>query len=183
VLPGNGHKGDINCVKITSDGALVASAGKPVPKIVNIKAYIHSGMDRRIIISDLRNGSLLFELPLPAQCANALAWLGEGANGRHLAAGCDDGSLIVWSLSRDHRHSCRLVQKYPSEVVLLQYDLAANLMLAAFDHFCILFDLEGENDPQYDADTSFDCRSDIGGIGFLNSGSSCIASAPGLSKL
>jgi hypothetical protein len=176
------HKGDINCVQISTDGFLIASAGERFHDHSSGPNLLISltglGDDGRILVSDTTSGNILYKLEYKNAKINAIIWL-QSVLYPQLAGGCSDGTIIVWKLIPGQRPEMKIHRTFIFEVEMLEYDFASDSVLVAFRDalgMCSL-QLSEKSDMPENAIYKFD--TEIGGIGILASGTKCIATLPG----
>jgi WD40 repeat protein len=171
------HTRDVNCVKISSDGTLLGSAGMETHISVIKGTNPVLGNDGRVLVSDLSDGSLLHELVHPGANVNALAWL-RSESYRRLACGCSNGMVVIWDFSL--KGSCKktIYRQFGDEVDMLDYDTVSNRLLVALSNSVTICDLCLTKLEPMGGNGTYQCESGIGGIGFVASGSRCIVTLP-----
>jgi hypothetical protein len=129
-------------------------------------------------VSRLSTGKVEYDLPTGMRVPNSLVWLGNTAQGRRLAVGCNEGSIIIWSLNSNGHYKEKHLTDFHEEIVLLDYERSSEQLLVIFYRSIAL--LNTRDDPSVDVAS---CRKmeyddDIGGAGFLGTdysgGSRCV---------
>lgn len=114
-----------------------------------------------------------------------MAWLGKDYNKRRLVAGCDSGSVIIWSLGSNAHDAHTVIHNYQNAITMLDYDLASERLLIVLDTSCSLLGLKkmAGRPSEADAGAVYDCNGLLGGAGFLAFGIRCVISVPSLRRL
>ncbi|PVF91646.1 hypothetical protein CPB86DRAFT_719073 [Serendipita vermifera] len=156
------HRHNVNCVKISLDGTLIASAGN----------------DGRVLVSDIASGNLLHEIVYKmAVRINCVVWL-RTHRYRRLAAGCSDGSIFTYSLGPKWRCRMKLYRKFSEEVEMLEYDAMSERALVAFRDALSICKFQSTEQHGIPEPNILTLDSEVGGIGFVASGARCLATLP-----
>ncbi|PVF91105.1 hypothetical protein CPB86DRAFT_720063 [Serendipita vermifera] len=160
-IPNSGccwHKADVNCVQISADGTLIASAGD----------------DGRILVSDTASGDILYRLKHREIKINCIFWL-QSSFHPQLVGGCSNGSIIIWELYPKGRYKAEVRQDFGLEVEMLEYDFTSDKMLVGFHDAVAFCKLQSNEGVCIGEDRIFNFDTEVGGIGILASGNRCVA--------
>lgn len=129
-------------------------------------------------MSRLSTGRIEYDLPTGMRVPNSLAWLGNTAQGRRLAVGCNEGSIIIWLLNSKGRYKEKRLTDFNEEIILLDYERSTEQLLIIFYRSIALLNTHQDMTVGVVSYNKMECDDDIGGAGFLGtdcgSGSRCL---------
>ncbi|PVF92070.1 hypothetical protein CPB86DRAFT_718137 [Serendipita vermifera] len=157
------HRRDINSVRFSPDGRLIASAAD----------------DHRVLVSNVSTRQKLHDLIHDHAEVNAIVWLGRAHGSHRLATGTRNGIINLWELKTKGRHTKSLFREFNSEVRMLEYSVELDRLLVIFSTriFICSLGLSKEEDLYYHFDQK------VGGGAFLTPGIRCIVTIPKQQKM
>jgi WD40 repeat protein len=178
------HVDDVCYLKLTYDGSLLASAGRPIDitRIQPLEQQIQ-GLDGQILVSFISTGKLLARLQLPKVFPTSLAWVSNKHSHAHLIAGYSDGKVAIWNLSSRACPEPQPVSENSSPVIEMSYDPISSNLVVATEYLLNVMQFQKELGILDRSTRSRKFATAIGGMGRLKSGSQIIVSFPEEKKM